>query len=167
MTSAVQPLTAVISAEARRRRGRRRRALAAVLLAVAPATQIAVAPAANAAPTLGERAVSEAQRHVGKPYKWAAVGPDRFDCSGFTLYVFKRLGKTLPHNSAQQAKAVARVPNTSKRVGDLIFTKRSDGTIRHVGIYAGGSDMWAAVQSGDTVRKQSFHGRTYVVGRVG
>ncbi len=121
---------------------------------------------ATAAPTLGERAVAEAQRHAGKPYRWGAMGPDRFDCSGFTLYVFKRLGRSLPHNSRMQYDAVPKVPNHHKRVGDLIFTRRSNGSIGHVGIYAGGAHMWAAVKSGDVVRKQSFHGRSYSVGRV-
>jgi cell wall-associated NlpC family hydrolase len=171
MTSRATTHSAVpgaVTLTTRTRRSRRKRAAAVLLLTLAPlAAPVIAAPPASAAPTLGERAVAEAKRHLGKPYKWAAAGPDRFDCSGFTLYVFSRLGKSLPHNSTQQARAVRRVPNAQKRLGDLIFTKRSDGTIRHVGIYAGGSDMWAAVQTGDTVRRQSFHGRTYIVGRVG
>ena len=120
---------------------------------------------AHATP-LGTRADAEARRHIGKPYQYGAAGPDRFDCSGFTMYVYGRLGKRLPHNSRAQYDAVQHVPRTSKQVGDLIFTKR-DGVIRHVGIYAGGSDLWSPVQTGDRVRKQSFHGRDYVVGRVG
>ncbi|HVE74402.1 MAG TPA: NlpC/P60 family protein [Mycobacteriales bacterium] len=122
---------------------------------------------ASAAPTLGERAVAEAKRHVGKSYKWGAAGPSRFDCSGFTMYVFARLGKSLPHNSAAQSRAVPRIANSAKRPGDLIFTRRSNGSIGHVGIYAGGTDMWASVQSGDVVRRQSFARRSYSVGRVG
>ena len=129
-------------------------------------TTVATATPASAGPTLGQRADAEARRHLGKPYQYGAAGPSRFDCSGFTMYVFSRLGKRLPHNSRAQYDAVQHVPRTSKRVGDLIFTKRN-GTIRHVGIYAGGSDLWSPVQSGDRVRKQSFAGRDYVVGRVG
>ncbi|MDT7573654.1 MAG: peptidoglycan DL-endopeptidase CwlO, partial [Actinomycetota bacterium] len=58
-----------------------------------------------------------------------------------------------------------RIPDGQKRPGDLIFTYRG-GAIHHVGIYAGGTQMWAAVESGDVVRLQSFAGRTYSVGRV-
>ncbi len=29
--------------------------------------------------------------HLGKPYIWGATGPDTFDCSGFTYYIFKEL----------------------------------------------------------------------------
>ena len=124
------------------------------------------APAA-AAPTLQEQVVAEVQRHAGKSYQWGAAGPTRFDCSGLTMYVYSRFGRSLPHSSAAQstARGVRLIPNMTKKPGDLIFAYR-DGRIRHVGIYAGGAYMWAAVQSGDVVRKQSFHGRTYKVGRV-
>ena len=124
------------------------------------------APAA-AAPTLQQQALAEVQKHAGKSYQWGAAGPTRFDCSGLTMYVYSRLGRSLPHNSKAQstARGVTLIPNMTKKPGDLIFAYR-DGAIRHVGIYAGGSDMYASVQSGDVVRKQSFHGRKYQVGRV-
>lgn len=141
--------------------------LALVLTVAAPLAVVGTAaPASATTVPLGARADTEARRHLGKPYSYGAAGPSRFDCSGFTLYVFARLGKRLPHNSRAQYDAVRHVPRSEKRVGDLIFTKRS-GVIRHVGIYAGGSDLWSPVQTGDRVRKQSFAGRDYVVGRVG
>ena len=116
--------------------------------------------------TLGQKAVAEAKRHRGQPYQYGAAGPTRFDCSGFTRYVYSRLGRSLPHNSGAQHDATKRVANGAKRPGDLIFTYRS-GRITHVGLYAGGTDMWSPVQTGDHVRLQSFSGRTYTVGRVG
>ena len=141
--------------------------LALVLTLAAPLGLAATAaPATAAATTLGQKADAEARRHIGKPYSYGAAGPSKFDCSGFTMYVFSRLGKRLPHNSRAQYDAVKHVSRSEKRIGDLIFTKRN-GRIGHVGIYAGGSDLWSPVQSGDRVRKQSFHGRDYVVGRVG
>ncbi|MDP9183913.1 MAG: NlpC/P60 family protein, partial [Actinomycetota bacterium] len=42
------------------------------------------------------RLMNEAARHKGQPYVYGAAGPTRFDCSGFTLYVFSRFGKRLP-----------------------------------------------------------------------
>ena len=140
--------------------------LVALVLSLAAPLLVATAAPAAAATALGQRADAEARKHVGKPYRWGAAGPSSFDCSGFTMYVFSRLGRSLPHNSRAQYDAVAHVPRSAKRVGDLIFTKRN-GRIGHVGIYAGGSDIWSPVQSGDRVRRQSFHGRDYVVGRVG
>jgi cell wall-associated NlpC family hydrolase len=120
----------------------------------------------SASSTLGDRAVAEARKHRGAPYSYGAAGPSRFDCSGFTMYVFKRLGHDLPHSSSEQARVVRRISDAAKQPGDLIFTYHGS-TIGHVGIYAGGSQMWAAVQSGDVVRLQDFSSRTYSVGRVG
>jgi cell wall-associated NlpC family hydrolase len=139
---------------------------AALLTGLALPVLAPPAPAA-AAPTLQQQALAEVQKHAGKSYQWGAAGPTRFDCSGLTMYVYSRLGRSLPHNSKAQstARGVTLIPNMQKRPGDLIFGWR-DGAIRHVGIYAGGSDMYASVQSGDVVRKQSFHGRKYQVGRV-
>src|SRR4051812_26960945 len=120
----------------------------------------------SAVTTLGEKAVAEAKRHQGQAYQYGAAGPTRFDCSGFTRYVFSRLGKSLPHNAAAQHDATKRLANSAKRTGDLIFTYRG-GQVTHVGIYAGGTSMWSPVKTGDHVRLQSFSGRTYSVGRVG
>lgn len=138
---------------------------ATATLAVAMLGTVTVAPAEAA--TLGQRAAAEASRHYGKAYQYGAVGPTRFDCSGLTLYVFKRLGRTLPHSSAAQynAPGVRHVSRASLAVGDLVFTIRT-GRIRHVGIYAGGNMMWAATQTGDIVRKQSLANRQLVFGRV-
>jgi cell wall-associated NlpC family hydrolase len=116
--------------------------------------------------TLADRALAEAKRHQGQPYQWGADGPTRFDCSGFTRYVFSRLGRSLPHNSGAQKDATRRVANGEKKPGDLIFTY-SGSRITHVGLYAGGTSMWSPVKTGDHVRLQSFSGRTYAVGRVG
>ncbi len=149
----------------------RLRLLALVLAVVAPLAVVgAAAPATASTPAagtaLGQKADAEARRHLGKPYSYGAAGPSRFDCSGFTSYVFARLGKKLPHSSSAQYDVVRHLARSEKRVGDLIFTRRS-GRITHVGVYAGGSDIWSPVQSGDHVRKQSFAGRDYLVGRVG
>ena len=121
---------------------------------------------ASAATTLGEKAVAEAKRHLGKPYSYGATGPSRFDCSGFTLYVFSRFGKSLPHNAAQQYSKIHKVAKTQKRTGDLLFMKSSSGRITHVGIYNGSGKWYVAPKSGDVVKLQSLYSSNYVVGRV-
>jgi cell wall-associated NlpC family hydrolase len=115
--------------------------------------------------SLGQRAVTEASRHKGAPYQYGAVGPDRFDCSGFTRYVWSRLGKSLPHNSGQQYGAVRHVAKSSAQVGDLIFIYSSSG-IYHVGIYAGGGYFWHSPHTGDVVKKAPIYTSSYYVGRV-
>lgn len=115
---------------------------------------------------LGQRAVAEASKYYGRAYRWGATGPSTFDCSGFTGYVYSRLGKSLPRTSRAQAAALPRVAVADKRPGDLIFTY-TGGRVTHVGIYAGGNEMWAATKTGDIVRKQSIFSRNITVGRVG
>ena len=115
--------------------------------------------------TLGQRAVAEAKRHRGAPYRYGAAGPNSFDCSGLTMYVFGKLGHNLPHSAAEQARVTQRIADSAKKPGDLIFTYHGGG-IGHVGIYAGGDQMWAAVKTGDVVRLQTFSAGAYSVGRV-
>jgi cell wall-associated NlpC family hydrolase len=109
--------------------------------------------------------VQEAARHKGAPYQYGAAGPNTFDCSGFTMYVFGKFGVSLPHNAAAQYDAVRHVSAADKRLGDLVFFYDSSG-IYHVGIYAGDGQMWAATHTGDYVRLESIYSASYRVGRV-
>ncbi len=112
--------------------------------------------------TFGQRIVQEAARHAGKPYRYGAVGPDSFDCSGFTRYVYGRLGRSLPHNSGAQYSASRRIKRSELRVGDLVF---NSGRIHHVGIYAGNNTYWHSPHSGSTVRRDPMPA-DYVGGRI-
>jgi cell wall-associated NlpC family hydrolase len=151
-----------------RARVRRKRLVAAVLLASAVTSGGIAAAAPAGAATVGQQAVREASRHQGQPYVYGAAGPTKFDCSGYTMYVWGRLGKRLPHNSSQQytSGAVRHIAKTSKAVGDLIFMKNSSGRISHVGIYAGSNTWWVAPKSGDRVKHQTLYSSNYLVARV-
>lgn len=117
--------------------------------------------------TLGERAVQIASQQQGKPYQYGSTGPNSFDCSGFTTYIYKtRLGRSIPRTSAQQEASLPRVAQSAKRPGDLLFF-RSGGRVSHVGVYAGSGRMWAAPTTGDRVKLQSIYSSSYTVGRVG
>lgn len=116
--------------------------------------------------SIGPQVVTEASRHAGKPYQWGAVGPHRFDCSGFTLYVFSRFGKSLPHNAQQQYYSVRKVSRSEVRVGDLIFSGSSTSSIGHVGIYAGNGEIWHSPRSGTVVKRSRIWSSTWWVGRV-
>ncbi|WP_433796616.1 C40 family peptidase [Actinoplanes sp. CA-252034] len=114
----------------------------------------------------GNRVVSEAARHKGKKYKFGAAGPKRFDCSGFTMYVYKKAaGKKLPHKANLQQRYGKAVAKSKARVGDLIIIRKGTrGT--HAGIYAGGGKMWSAPRTGKTVSKQKIWSKSYVVRRL-
>lgn len=145
----------------------RLRASALLLLLTAAFGVVATATPANAATTTYQyRVINEAARHKGQPYVYGAVGPTRFDCSGYTLYVFSRFGKRLPHNSARQYGVVRHISKSSKQVGDLIFFRDSSGHIYHVGIYAGSGRIWHAPHSGSYVKLATIWTSSYVVGRA-
>ena len=62
-----------------------------------------------------------AKEQLGKPYKYGADGPDAFDCSGLTYYVFKNgAGITLPRNSSAQATAGYEVSKSDLKPGDFV-----------------------------------------------
>jgi cell wall-associated NlpC family hydrolase len=115
--------------------------------------------------TLGERALEEAARHDGKPYKYGATGPDRFDCSGYMQFVFGQVGRELPRTSRDQYAASEKVAKGDQRLGDLIAIHNKKGTVTHVGIYAGDNRMWVASSGSKRVKLQDIYTDRYRVGR--
>jgi len=92
----------------------------------------------------------------GTPYSYGASGPGAFDCSGFTAYVFRKVGVSLPHNAnAQLGRGVA-VSRAQARPGDLVIFL-DGGYGYHVGIYAGGSYMYDSPRPGLTVGKHQIY----------
>jgi cell wall-associated NlpC family hydrolase len=94
-------------------------------------------------------AVAEAYRQLGKPYRWAAAGPDSFDCSGLTMWAWARAGVSLPHSSRAQFDMGTHVSQGELAPGDLVFF---GSPIHHVGIYIGNGNMINAPQTGDVVK---------------
>lgn len=79
--------------------------------------------------------LTEAERHRGKRYQMGATGPNRFDCSGFTSYVFAKFGIKLNRMSAAQYTQGEAVDRKDLRPGDLVFfTRSSVRGVGHVGI---------------------------------
>jgi cell wall-associated NlpC family hydrolase len=114
----------------------------------------------------GSKVLSEAKKHVGALYKFAAAGPSRFDCSGFTKYVYKKAaGKSLPHKANSQQHYGSAVSHGSKRVGDLIIF-RSGSYGYHAAIYAGNGYMYDSPHTGARVGKHKIYGSNYVVRRL-
>ena len=114
----------------------------------------------------GAKVISEARKHVGALYKYGASGPKRFDCSGYTMYVYRKAaGKSLPHKANSQQKAGKSVAKSKKKVGDLIvFRSGSYGS--HVGIYAGNGYMYDSPHTGARVSKRKIYTSNYVVRRL-
>ena len=137
-----------------------------VLLVVLVACSSLLAPQADAMSRGTEtRAVHIAASKRGTPYRWGAAGPHAFDCSGYTRWVFARLGRDLPHNAAAQSRVVRHISRSHRRRGDLVFF-RSHGDVYHVGIYAGHGRIWHAPRPGRRVSRERLWTSHVRYGRV-
>ena len=94
-------------------------------------------------------AVRWAYSELGKPYVWGAAGPDSFDCSGLTMYVYGKAGIALPHYTGSQWNVGRHVDRSELQPGDLVFYF-SD--LHHVAIYIGNGQVIHAPHTGDVVR---------------
>jgi len=70
------------------------------------------------------------------------------------MYVYGRLGVSLPHNAAAQYSMGTSVPRDALEPGDLVFF---DG-LGHVGIYVGGGSFIHAPHTGTVVQISSLSG---------
>lgn len=111
-----------------------------------PSPTPAPAPASN-----GAAIVAEAYKHLGKPYVWGGKGPDSFDCSGFTRYVYLQVtgrdigGWTVPQEAAGTVISVSQA-----QAGDLLFWG-SAGSTHHVAIALGNGQYIHAPRPGKTI----------------
>lgn len=127
----------------------------------------ATAAAARAsAPNISGKAgiaVQYAYDALGKPYVWAAEGPDGYDCSGLTLAAWRAAGVSLPHNAAMQWDVVVKINRSDLAPGDLIFYN----DLGHVAIYVGDGMIIQASTFGVPVNRSSMDSQPiYGYGRV-
>ncbi len=134
----------------RRRTGRAPHSLAFVLIISLATVSIPATPAEAASP-YGARAVEIAASKKGAPYAYGATGPRKFDCSGLTLYAFRKAGRKLPRTAEQQYRSTHHISRHQRAPGDLVFFP-SGSSIAHVGIYAGHDKIWHAPRPGTRVR---------------
>jgi hypothetical protein len=104
-----------------------------------------------------EDVVDFAARFIGRPYVWGAEGPNSFDCSGLTQYVYQEFGVELPRRAISQSKAGDPVGRRLQR-GDLLFfsTDTRQSLVTHVGIYEGDGMMIEASKRHGRVRRDSL-----------
>lgn len=106
--------------------------------------------------------IKEAEKHLGKPYVWGAVGPDSFDCSGYTQYVFKQsinfpLQRTAENQRQQlisSGKEISKNDMSKWNPGDLMFFG-NHGEAEHVAIYYGNGKVIHAI--GDKVQINNYN----------
>ncbi|GAA4752389.1 hypothetical protein GCM10025783_26410 [Amnibacterium soli] len=108
--------------------------------------------------SVGAEVVRFAQSQIGKPYVFAAAGPNAYDCSGLTLAAYASAGVSIGiHSATAQYNLAARqgdlVPLKDAKPGDLLFYTDGGGDMYHVTIYAGDGYMLEAPYPGSTVRQ--------------
>ena len=89
----------------------------------------------------GATVVETAKNYIGSRYVYGASGPNSFDCSGFTSYVFKQHGVSLSRTAKGQYSNGTAVARGDLQPGDLVMFGPSVSGINHVGIYIGGGQI--------------------------
>ncbi|MFF5181474.1 NlpC/P60 family protein [Micromonospora sp. NPDC000316] len=120
-----------------------------------PSPKAATAEAKNVPAVSGAAgtAVRYAFGALGKPYVWAADGPNGYDCSGLTSAAWRAAGKSLPHNTRMQWSAVSHIGKGDLRPGDLVFYSG----LGHVALYVGGGQVIDAPSAGRNVLKRGMN----------
>ncbi|HYO40441.1 MAG TPA: C40 family peptidase [Nocardioidaceae bacterium] len=145
-----------------------RRMLVHVLVVIGAliASSAAFVPAADAmSRDTRARVMKIAASKKGTPYRYGATGPSAFDCSGYTRWVFRKVGRHLPRTSRAQARHAKHVSRSQRRTGDLVFF-RSGGRVYHVAIYAGSNRIWHSPRSGSTVHRARLWTSSVSYGRI-
>ena len=116
--------------------------------------------------TLGAAAAGLAAQLLGCRYSYGAAGPNAFDCSGVTSYIYKQLGHPIGRGaSSQYYNSGWFVPVNEMQPGDLIFffDRRFDssgGTLptTHVGMFVGNGQFIHASTTSYRVQYDSIYG---------
>ena len=101
-------------------------------------------------------AIAFARAQIGKPYVYAAAGPDAYDCSGLTMRAWQAGGVSMPHYSGAQMAMFPSVPLDALQPGDLLFW--GPGGSDHVAMYTGGGRVVYAPQTGSFVKEAPIYG---------
>ena len=116
----------------------------------------------------GQEVVTYAKQFLGVPYVYGGASKSGFDCSGFTMYVYKKFGISMRHGAQSQSKIGTAVKADKKsanslkknlKPGDLVFflDYETMDEIGHCGIYIGnGNFIHASSGSGYCVKINSL-----------
>ena len=115
----------------------------------------------------GATVVETAKNYIGYRYVYGAAGPNSFDCSGFTSYVFKLHGVSLSRTAKAQYSNGVAVARSDLQPGDLVMFGPSVSGINHVGIYIGGGQIVHAANPSRGVTIDTINSGYYNTNYVG
>ena len=124
-----------------------------------------------AASSMGQQVVAYAKQFLGTPYVYGGNGPNCFDCSGFTKYVYAHFGYTLNRTATAQLSNGTAVSKSQLQPGDLVFFNNgyTSKPVSHVGIYIGNGQFIHASTNKYVVQidnlNSGYYSRVYVYGR--
>lgn len=110
-------------------------------------------------------AIAFARAQLGKPYVYAAAGPDSYDCSGLTMRAWQAGGVSMPHYSGAQYDMFPHVSLGALQPGDLLFW--GPGGSDHVAMYTGGGMVIYAPHTGAFVKEGPIYGNPIGASRPG
>ncbi|MDR1369976.1 MAG: CapA family protein [Dysgonamonadaceae bacterium] len=83
--------------------------------------------------TLAAQIIEFSKQYLGMPYRRGSKGPNSFDCSGFTHYVYKHFGYRLGASCREQINEGEKVDKENLKPGDLIFFKGRNSKAKYTG----------------------------------
>lgn len=108
------------------------------------------------------RVISYAKRYLGVTYDFGSSSSRSFDCSGFTMFIYRAAGVKLPHSAAGQANIGLAVDKSNLKPGDLVFFQTYKPGISHVGMYIGNGHFIHASSGAGQVTITSLSDSYYV-----
>jgi len=107
-----------------------------------------------------------ARAQKGDPYRYGAAGPSAFDCSGLTMFVYRKATSlNLEHRATAQFQKGDRISRKQARRGDLVFMYDGGG-IYHAAIYAGRGDIIHASTPGTSVKRDPIWSNNVLFARM-
>jgi cell wall-associated NlpC family hydrolase len=116
--------------------------------------------ATSASSASADAVIAAARSRLGAPYVYGASGPDSFDCSGLTSWVYRQVGVDLPRTAQEQWLAGQHVPYAQAQPGDILAwagDPQAPGYATHVAIYLGNGQMIHAPHTGTVVSVSSVY----------
>ncbi len=126
-----------------------------------------ISPNSGNASAKGATIVTSAQKYMGVPYVWGGTTPDGWDCSGYTQYVMKENGISIPRTAAEQYSKGVAVDKANLKVGDMVFFTTYKPGASHVGFYMGDGKFIHASSAAKQVTINSLSEEYYTEHYIG